>query len=70
MKTILTLTKEIYQILISDKSIMILSLFFILMLLDLIYYIETIQLNDFINVILSFMILPLLMVLNLTAQKR
>ena len=70
MKTILLLTKEIYQILISDKSIMILSLFFIICLLDLIYYIETIQLNDFINVILSFMILPLLMVLNLSAQKR
>ena len=70
MKTIFTLTKEIYQIIISDKFITLLSFFFIIMLLDTIYYINQITINDFINVILSFMILPVLMVLNLIAQKR
>ncbi len=70
MKTLLLLTKEIYQILISDKFIMLLSFFFIIMLLDTIYYINEIQLKDFINVILSFMILPLLMILNLNNKNK
>ena len=70
MKQLLQLINELYQIIISDKFIMLLSLFFIICLLDLIYYIETIQINDFLNTIISFLILPLLMVLNLTTQKK
>lgn len=69
LSTIKELSKEIFFIIIGDKFITILSIILCLVLMDAIYYIEELSLNNFLTIIKWALLLPILMMLNLHFKK-
>ena len=69
LNTIKALLKEIFYLIIGDKFITILSIILCLLLIDAIYYIQELSLNDFLMIIKWALVLPVLMILNLHFKK-
>lgn len=69
LNTIKALLKDLFYLIIGDKFISILSFILCLVLIDAIYYIEELSLNDFLMIIKWALLLPILMMLNLHFKK-